>query len=67
MFNKLDERYRVTVPIVVTGLSILVNETAEIIIFENATLSLERFLIPIANVFVSILFIVIVLLVGNII
>ena len=61
MFNKLDERYRVTVPIVVTGLSILVNETAEIIIFENATLSLERFLIPIANVFVSILFIVIVL------
>ncbi|MBO4376534.1 MAG: hypothetical protein IKY04_04850 [Lachnospiraceae bacterium] len=61
MFNKLDERYKVMVPLVVTGLSLLVNETAEIIIFENATLSFERFLIPVANVFVSVLFIVIVL------
>lgn len=61
MFNKLDDRYRVAVPLIVTGLSILVNETAEIIIFENVTLSFERFIIPVANVFVSIIILVIAL------
>ncbi len=61
MFNKLDDRYRVAVPLIVTGLSILVNETAEIIIFENVTLSFERFIVPVANVFVSIIILVIVL------
>lgn len=61
MFNKLDERYRVFVPLIVTGLSILLTETAEIVIFENATLSFEQFLIPLANMVVSVLFIVVVL------
>jgi len=61
MFNKLDERYRVVVPLIVTGLSLLVNQTAEIIIYENATLNIDQFLIPAVNILVTTLIIIIAL------
>lgn len=53
MFNGLDENYKVGVPIIVSLLMLIVNITAEIVLFENSKLNMDMFMIPMMNVIIS--------------
>lgn len=53
VFRKLDENYKVGIPTIVSLTVLTVSLTAELVIFENAKLSLELFLIPFMNVVIT--------------
>lgn len=53
VFRELDENYKVGIPTVVSLLVLLVTMTAEMILFENARLNLELFMIPLLNVILT--------------
>jgi len=61
LFHGLDENYKVGIPTVVTLIVFVVNITAEIILFENAKLNLEMFIIPILNVILTCILLIVIL------
>lgn len=61
MFRELDENYKVGVPIIVSLLVLLVNITAELILFENTKLNWELFLIPMLNVVLTCILLLVIL------
>lgn len=56
LFQKLDEEYKVYIPILVSELAIILSTTAEIILLDAGNLTIESFIIPIINVFITIIF-----------
>ena len=61
VFRGLDENYKVGIPIVVTLIVLMVNLTAEIILFENAKLNIEMFMIPFINVVLTCILLIVIL------
>lgn len=61
MFSKLDENYKIGLPLSVSGMMLLVALTAGIVLFENSKLKLELFIIPFMNVVISIILLIIIL------
>ena len=53
VFNGLDENYKVGVPTVISLIVLIVSITAEIVLFENAKLNVEMFMIPLMNVIIT--------------
>ncbi len=61
LYNGLDENYKVGIPTVVSMLVLIVNITAEIVIFENAKLNFDIFLIPLMNVIITCILLIVIL------
>lgn len=61
VFRDLDENYKVGVPVVVSLVVLLVNITAENILFENAKLNFEMFVIPLINVVLTLILLIVIL------
>ena len=61
VFRGLDENYKVGVPVVVSLVVLIVNITAEMILFENAKLNLEMFVIPMINVILTCILLIVIL------
>lgn len=55
LFYKLDQNYKIGVPLVVSILCLILGLTAGVVLYANEKLSLELFMIPFINVFVSII------------
>lgn len=61
MFSKLDENYRIGLPLTVSSMMLLTSLTAGIVIFENSKLKIELFIIPFLNVVISTILLLIIL------
>lgn len=61
LFYKLDQNYKILVPLFVSLLSLLVGLTAGVVLYTNEKLNYEMFIIPLINVVVSGILIVVVL------
>ncbi len=61
MFGGLDESYKVGIPIIVSLLMLIINITAEIILFENSKLNMDIFMIPLMNVIISCILLIVIL------
>ncbi len=53
LFRKLDAEFRVGIPLAVSLMSLLVCETANVVLFANERLNMELFVVPAANVIIS--------------
>ncbi|MDD2972433.1 MAG: hypothetical protein PHE02_09930 [Lachnospiraceae bacterium] len=56
LFQKLDDTFKIYIPLFLSELSILVATTAEVLLMDNGRISVESFIIPVINVFISALF-----------
>jgi len=61
VFYKLDQNYKILVPLCVSLLSLLVGLTAGVVLYTNEKLNYEMFIIPLINVVVSGILIVVIL------
>lgn len=61
VFNGLDENYKVGIPVIISLLMLIVSITAEIILFENAKLSFDMFMIPLINVIITCILLIVIL------
>lgn len=61
VFKGLDENYKVGIPVIVSLIALIVGITAEIILFENAKLSMEMFIIPLINVIITCILLIVIL------
>ncbi len=61
LFYKLDQNYKIMVPLIVSMLGLMVGLTAGVVLFTNEKLHLEMFIIPLTNVVVSVILMVVVL------
>lgn len=61
VFRGLDENYKVGVPVVVSLVVLMVNITAQSILFENAKLNFEMFVIPLINVVLTLILLIVIL------
>lgn len=53
LFRRLDAEFRVGIPLAVSLMVLLVSETANVVLFANARLDMELFVVPVANVIIS--------------
>lgn len=51
LFERLDEHYRIGIPIFLSLCVLLLSSTANIVLFSNETISMETFIIPTINLF----------------
>lgn len=56
LFQKMGEEFKFGIPVFLSGLSIILATTAEVILFDSDHLSIESFIIPCINVFITTLF-----------
>jgi len=56
LFQKLDEKFKIYIPLFLSLLSIMLSMTAEVILMDAGRISAESFIIPVINVFISALF-----------
>ena len=61
LFSRLDEKYRIALPLFVSLSFLFVAETACVVLFANETLKWELFLIPALNVIISLILLLILL------
>lgn len=56
LFQRMDEEFKFGIPVFLSGLSIILATTAEVILVDAERLSIESFIIPCINVFITTLF-----------
>ena len=56
LFQKLDEKFKIYIPLFLSLLSIMLSMTAEVLLMDAGRISVESFIIPVINVFISALF-----------
>lgn len=61
LFSRLDEKYRIALPLFVSLSFLFAAETACVVVFANETLKWELFLIPALNVIISLILLLILL------
>ena len=61
LFSRLDEKYRIALPLFVSLIFLFAAETACVVLFANETLKWELFLIPALNVIISLILLLILL------
>lgn len=61
LFSRLDEKYRIALPLFVSLSFLFASETACVVLFANETLKWELFLIPALNVIISLILLLILL------
>lgn len=61
MFSRLDENYKIGIPLLVSTLMLMVSLTAGIVLFENSKLKIELFIIPFLNVVITAILLLILL------
>ena len=59
LFSRLDEKYRIALPLFVSLSFLFAAETACVVLFANETLKWELFLIPALNVIISLILLLI--------
>lgn len=53
LFRRLDAEFKVGIPLAISLMSLLVCETANVVLFANERLDMELFVVPAANVIIS--------------
>ena len=53
LFRRLDAEFKVGIPLTISLMSLLVCETANVVLFANERLDMELFVVPAANVIIS--------------
>lgn len=61
LFRKLDDTYKIGIPLFISALLLTVAETASVVIYANETLKPELFIIPMMNVVISLVLLLIIL------
>lgn len=61
LFRKLDEEYKITIPIFLSGMILFLMTTAEIILTSTEKITAEFFMIPCINIFITTIFYLVVL------
>ncbi len=61
LFRKLDDNYRIGIPLLISVMLLTVAETASVVIYANETLKPELFMIPMMNVAISLILLLIIL------
>lgn len=61
LFRRLDDSYKIGIPLLVSVLFLLTAETANIVLYANETLKPELFMIPMMNVIISLILLLIIL------
>lgn len=61
LFYKLDQNYKILVPLCVSVMCLLVGLTAGVVLYENEKLDIQLFIIPFINIVVSAILMVVVL------
>lgn len=56
LFHNIGEEFKFGIPVFLSGLSIVLATTAEVILFDAGRLSMESFIIPCINVFITTIF-----------
>lgn len=56
VFQKLDEKFKIYIPLFISLLSIMLSLTAQVILMDAGRISVESFIIPVINLFISALF-----------
>lgn len=56
LFQKIDETFKIYVPLFLSELSILIGTTAEVFLMNAGHISIESFIIPVINMFLTVLF-----------
>lgn len=61
VFRKLDENYKVGIPIVISSMLLMVSLTANIVLFYNDKINFAQFQLPMMNVIVTVILLLIIL------
>lgn len=61
LFRKLDDNYKIGIPLLISVMLLTVVETASVVIYANETLKPELFMIPMMNVAMSLILLLIIL------
>lgn len=56
LFRKLDEEFKITIPIFVSGMVLVLMSVAEVIFFSTEKITAELFIIPCINIFITSIF-----------